>query len=70
MRIKAAFESWYENQRLNLSPLILESKDGVQKIEHFIDNDQNAVAKLHTYHSEMTAKAEYSKLRYIVNSQK
>ncbi len=71
MRIKAAFESWYDNhQLLNLSPLVLESKDGVQKIEQFIDNDSNSTAKLHTYHSEIAARAEYSKLRYIVNCQR
>jgi hypothetical protein len=70
MRIAAAFESWYTGTKLNISPLFLESTHGREILNRVIEDDSNTVATLHVYPSEAVAKAAYSKLKYVVRTQK
>ncbi len=61
MNIVACFESW-QNGGLQLSPLYLESRNGKECIDRFIEGNIGSFASLHTFSNEVDAVKEYFKM--------
>ena len=57
-KIKGAFESWGSGA----SALYLESEDGTECLQSFIEGNEDSFATLHTFESEEEAKQAYNSI--------